>query len=392
MYVALKTKNSPTRYIDLPLVIGRSGLCEVIINSPAVAEASKYLHHEGNDIVLVDVQSKKTISTNTLDAWGIKVSGPIPGKAANAKRLTGFLSRLFATERRMFGILPLSLRTVLLGFLGQPARLGAWIAIAAFVIISCNMIPEPKAVDLSNRAIPLKYGRMFTQEIGSRATDSAYAKGARFQIDAAGKQNLLLAFEAVGLDIDREIVVKVGGYEVFATELNPKCIDRWCEFSIPIQDADSKALDLKFAHAESASAYGIRNIAVIKLKEFKPEELTRAQNSFDLALRSFNDRDIAVENLVQAKKETDSLYLIFRSRSGQDDLRAKVLDLRGQIEREYSSRTEDLMFKADRFAALGNYKEAIESMELMLQLYPDPETRRNQFLRGKLQAISEMQR
>jgi tetratricopeptide (TPR) repeat protein len=394
-----------TARLPLPFTIGASSACDVIINSEAVAPAAILVTgpvgRRSAGLALYDVSGSavgKPGTTARAARYGISIAGPVYG-APEASSLTRLGREALAREAAVFSRFSPGLRRLAGGKLPQPLRLGLWaVAAAARVALPFAATSDfgRQAEDLSGHEIALKAFDVNPERIGATPDFPDLRKGFTAVFDDAKRlkpgTDLILRFNANGLDNLGELQLAMNGVEVFSSAADPGCIDAFCEqrVRIPAKAIKEGKNVLKATHSPEDSSYLVKDVQLRALLELTPARRAAVDRLWASARRAYDERGIVPENLLAARSELAKLDQLLLESSGMEETAVQALVLKGAIEKEFERLTADLEFKADQAAQLGKYEHAQDLLRRLLSLYPDATSDEHLAVKQRLDELKEL--
>lgn len=398
-YALVTTRGSKQSHrVSLPARIGVSGKNDIIVNVQALADHAFTLTVSGNKLVLVREPKGDAVDLHTLKNLGLTAKGPIRGDAVDQGSAKRALREVFGREKAWFQSLPRMAQRWLGGALPQGLRLGAWTSAAAALVALSLSAPEQAAPDLSKAAVDIAFDVVKSDTFGAnpKSPDFAkgYEKGITFQVDVPKDQKgrpLVFSFRLAGLNIGKELELKVNGKPVFETAAEAECAQDVCAKSVRIDGKFVKAgtNTLFFKHNEPQSSYFVAKLHVRPLPALNDLEKQQLDHWLELAQRAYDERGIVPENLVTAKSYVGKLIKLASERDGVSDVAAKALILESDVDRAFAATSEEY-WTAFAFAEkLGNKLDMEQSLNQLLKIYPNARSEEHADIMEKLQALKE---
>ena len=397
--VAIKNQrtNRSAKRLPLPVTIGSSSLCDVIINSNSVAEFARIIYgRPDGKLGLADPMSGVELPMSNLANYGIAVSGPY--SLGNKSPIEAKFQDLLAAEAIWFAGLSTKIRSLSGGSLPQKNRLGVWGAGACILLaigLRLGTGSPARQPDLSRQPLPITYASITPNGFGSVQSMRSYANGLTFIVEVPEGVNQLphtFSFDAKELEADRELTILVNDKEVYSTKPDRDCLSSYCAHSalIPIGTLTKGTNSIFIQHKPVSSDYVVKNLILAQLTNPTGAENVAIQQSFALAKRAFEERGISHENIIAASREVTKLNELLNRRLGVEELQAETSVLSKNIQDELGRMRDELWFNAQKEKQLGNFKSAKTKFEGLLQLHPDNRTKERQLVQEQLDEIAEL--
>lgn len=391
------------RRLRLPVTIGSSTACDVIVNSAAVAPLGYVVYSEKGVLHAFHNASSREVPLRSLKALGIELVGPIAGEAKTSGRAMPAPREFLAKEAARFDRLPSAVRTALLGSLPQKARLGVWgFAFTLGIALLTGVGQEaPPALDLADDAKELAFDAIFTQTVGASPKNpdfvKGYEKGVTFVLDMPAVDASLaslMSFDVAGLNLGHELILKINDKVVLQTEAEGACAQESCSKSLRLEQGLLKPGQNKivFEHTRPESSYFLARIHVRSLPPMKAEETQQAARWLEIAERAYAERQIVPDNVVTAGRFAEQVLKLARERDGAKDVESRAAALKREIDVAHVAMAKALW---DEFAVnerLERRPEQERVLDHLLRLYPDPAAPEHARVREKLEELKEKSR
>lgn len=386
--------------LALPVTIGSSRLCDIIVNSSTMPGLSLVLHASAEgQLVLTDIPRGHAVSLERLEALSLTATGPIAGQPVSSPKQR--ITELAVAEKMRFRRLPREVQTVLGGFLPQKMRLTVWAALPLLVLLaimvgSGNDAAAPS--DSSNKKLPLVPGTLITGSIGAVKGYPAYRKGFTFAFTPnatlASGSDAVLYFDGKDLDENAELKISVNGQELWTSTASPECINAFCKTSIAIPGKLIAAGEniISAVHAPENSSYLLKNLLLTASGVPTAERRAQIAMVYARAKRAFDERAIVLQNLLTAKDELERLDSLLIGAKDVDSIRGDSQLLRKATDEALEKIAADLSFNGERAAQLGHYDQSEKIFKELLTLFPQPDDKTRLNLEKRLREIKELQK
>ncbi len=374
--VKVRGKDRPS-YVRLPVLVGSSPQCDVIIHSDVVMPVAKVVYNDGLNLKVFDLKTKNFQTCESLGSYGVQFSGPFLSKVMDKNPFIRRIYELLACEQRWFRSLPVVLQSVFGQRLGQPFRMAVWviaIITLAYFGLSNNEAP---VVDKSNDLVPVKYETVFSQNIGSLPGFRAYRHGATFAVtipeDKIGAPHVF-HMRLSYLDSAGELVAEVEGQKVFESEVDATCLRQGCdqEFVIPADLVKASPLIVKIIHQKPGSDYLISDILAMSMRPLTENEWFIVRQQYQRAKRFFGERLIARENVFMAQTELQKITTFMSNRTGSTEFKMSAKSLLKEVNAYIESETEEVWFEARKGIKLRDFDLAMKKLQLLKEYFVRP--------------------
>lgn len=395
----INTRSRTTARLSLPVAIGSSRLCDVIVNSTALPAVSLVLDAgEDGQLAITDARRGTLAGDDRLAALGLTVIGPLAGQPdAGSKRQD--LAETLLAERGRFARLPGGVRTLLGGFLPQKVRLGAWLAVPVVGIIALASLTREAPVvveDLSAKKNALTPGGIVAGSVGAVPGYPAFRKGFTFAFTPnealpAGSEGVLY-FDVKDADEKGELEVYVNERKLWTSTALPECVNTFCRTIIAVPAGLIVAGEnvIRAQHQPEGSSYLLKNILLTAAAVPTPERKAQISMVYQRAKRAYDERAIVLQNLVTAREELDRLDKLLIGAKESDGVRSDAALLRKATEDGIEKTTDELTFTAEKAVQLGKHDQAEKQYKELLSLYPEADDKIRLAIQKRLREIKEM--
>lgn len=390
------SQKDPWHPIEVPFTVGSHADNDVFVNAPTMRALSKVVVIHDGHLTSVDAGTHDVVEIADLKKFGIECVGPFQEHPSQISRLKHSILRVLHNESMLYQV---RYPAILKKFLPKEQRRRV-VALACSAVLTLGaaltvLTAEPDVLDYSQRPIPLTVGHITRVDIGSAKPTDPYSKGSLFKIqglkDVELSQTYVLSVGLTGLDREDEIQLNLNGHMVFQSPAKQSCLDNVCNFDIPINtqlligDASQQTLELK--HHAIDSSYGVRSVFLRKMEAASDEERELARQLMASADRYFDERQLLVKNIKNAKDAIEELDRILGTRTGLDDIKPHFIISKSKIDQSFNETSRDLQFKLQKAMKLNQYRPAMQVIDDMLKLYPDPASKQNMMLTAQMKKL-----
>lgn len=388
----------------LPLTIGAGGECDVIVNTASAAPLAYVVHTDAaGRLACYNVKSGEHQPVDAVRAFGLQIIGSGKGAAPAKTGLPGGVAEALQREAAWFDRLETpspKLKRLLGASLPQPLRLGAWgLAAAALAALLVWANGEPSHPDLSTTPLTMTFGSPRLEIIGASPVRHGYERGATLTFDApksAGTQSALLSFKTMALNKPKELSLRLNGRDIYASEVDPACIDAQCvkQIQVPKGAVLAGKNVLQVIHDQSAGSYMMQAILIEPLPAMSLEERELADRWMQLARRFYDERGIVTDNLLAARIHIEKTIDLLGRRAVSNETEGRLAVakvLQQEIAGELDQAIKDAWADVGVNERLGRPDEATKSLNVLLRLYPNPSSPEHQAVKAKLDALKEPQ-
>lgn len=382
--------------LKVPFTIGSHADNDIFVNAPTMRALSKIIVASNGQLVSVDSSSHETTSLQDLMVFGIEALGPFDQDPQNMKPWKRSLKLMSNKESNWYSSLQMPLLKKLLPR-QQSLRLMTLTSLVTFMIgvLSTGGLSSNEIEDLSLTPISATAGNIVNVQVSSASQKDPYAKGATFVVQGIGNVDhsaqYILTLNLNGLDVANEISILLNEKVIGETTASLQCIDSFCSREFPIDAAWIKDGDntIQLKHNAEASAYSVRSLFFRKMESASEEEKELAVQLIASAERYFEERHLLVKNIRNARDAIEEVERIISTRTGLDASKSKFVVAKKKVMDAFIETSKDLQFKLQKELKLGHSKQAIQIVEDMLKLYPDPTTKQNMSLTSQLKNLQE---
>jgi hypothetical protein len=394
-YVILKMKGQRSTKLSLPLIIGRSTACDVFINSEALAEPV-VVSADANGLQGQRLTREEEFSLDNLKPLGIRVLGPLTRSSSSI--VTRF--QYFAMQEKDFvSRLPRVFAALLGNWLPERWSLAFRFALLGLAVCIIGFSTGDKAsqantVDKSRVAITLPFDELVTTPIGASHKRKGYEKGAIFEVelsDSRKSDDLLLSFEAAGLNIGKELTITFNDHTIYESVVRPECIKSFCSLNLRISQNLVKANKqiIKISHINGKSSWFVSELLLVATPPISEVEREQVGRWMAIAERAFAEKEINPGNLVIVKRQLRQSRDFLKRKTGADTLSAKTEAFLREADAAFEQVSSDLWARARVAIKLKRFPEAIDHFHVLLRLYPDSSTREYRRIQEQLQTLKE---
>lgn len=398
VYALVSTRGSKQSHrVSLPARIGVTGDNDVIVNVQALADHAFTLSVAGGKLVLSKGAKGEAVGLHTLKNLGLVARGPIKG-GAQGRRAVRLAREVLGREKAWFQGLPLVAQRWLGGGLPQGLRLAAWTSAVAALGALVLIAPETKIPDLSKEPVEFAFDTVKGDTFGANPKNAdfprGYEKGITFEVEVPKEQKghpLVLSFRVAGLNIGKEIQLKVNGKQVYESAAETDCAQDVCAKSVRIDGALVKGglNKLFFQHNEPQSSYFVAKLHLRPLPALNDLEREQLDHWLELAQRAYDERSIVPENLVTAKTYVAKLDKLASERDGVGEIAAKAQILAGEVDKAFAATVQEYWTAYATADKLGNKLDTEQALNQLLKLYPDARSEEHADVMEKLEALKE---
>jgi hypothetical protein len=316
--------------------------------------------------------------------------------------VTGHARELLAREAAFVGRLPGPLRGALLAPLPQVFRLAVVGGVVAALGLAgwrwSQRTPDP-VIDLSTTALPLSFDVLRGETLGANPAKATFRKGYEhgitFALDTpAGAETrpAVVAFSVAGLNIGKELELRVNDHSVFVSEAETACAQRVCDKTVRI-DAGLLAAgtnELRFVHSDPASSYFVSSILVQSLRPLTSQDGEQLAHWLALASRAYDERQIVPENLLVAQQNVAAALKLARERVGGEAFAARAAVMRGEIDGALATEKNRLHADISIFTRLEKNDDLQRALEQLLRLVPDPDSAEAVGIRKRIHDLKDV--
>jgi hypothetical protein len=393
-FVKIKTPAQKFRKLPLPVTVGSSSNCDVVIVSEVVPKLSQVIGVANGSLAVYNQQATTLSDVSTLERFGLKVIGPVTESDGAKSPLKTLISEAFAVESYFFRKIPQRWRHYLGESLGQARRLSVWGVVLATLILSVVVLDRGETrpnLDLSNQAIVLQSGQIYGDLTGSSATRFGYEKGILYKAAIEKKQAQLLTFDVGGLDEKRELSIQVNSKEIGQLDADPECLKKMCtkSFPVPLKLISNGVNEIRFVR-HGQGPYLVSNLSLVPLPSLSPAESLTVDRWIEGAERAYSDRGISLDNVVHAFSLLNKAQSLVSTRLVDSDVRSRIAVLLKKVGSEIKEVTETFWFDSQRSLQLGEFEAAVKSLKSLLILYPNPADPKHREIKAQLKTIEEL--
>ena len=374
----IQTKSSRKKInaLKLPVIIGRSPICDIVLNSDAFADVNHVLYSvDGVDLKLKNLINGKEEPLNSLKSLDLYFS-PLLSTERSLSMATLFLARLAQAERQASQCLP-GLKK-----LSRQYRTLLYATSLLVGVFFCVRRPaQDSALHLDRFAtpVPLAYERLFSFSIESSPKFRDYRRGVQFSIPMPKENhvsNSRLSFDITDLNEVNEFEIVFNDQHVAMIGYEAQCIVTFCNLSFLLPSGWWRTGDnqLMFKHNDLASNFIIQNVLLQPVTPAKEVDRLRVTDRLHAAERLFTERTIAKINLVTALQETKKIISFTHAFSDLQEIGNMALVLQEKVSKEMIKARADLSFEADRHIALGDWPAALAQLRELKELYTADES------------------
>ena len=387
-------KGSSARHrLRLPLSVGAAASNGLIINARNLRPEAYRINAVEGCLALQRCDDETDMPLSTLSKLGLSLLGPIAG-APDQAAWRCFLGEGLAHEARFFGKLPKRVQRIFLGFLPQKVRLatGAMLAVLGLAIFSHAGDDAVTVPDWSEVPESLTFDAIRSETLAYHPRKIAtygYEKGATFEVEApagiAGTATLL-SFNAAGLNVGKELTFKVNGQGVYESAAESDCAQDFCAKSVRIERGIVKPGKniISIVHAAPKSSYFIAKLHLQALPALSATEAEEIRHRLDLARRSFDERNVTAENLVNARRQAASALKLATERDGGDVYEAQARVQKDEAEHALADETASLWSAVSIEEKVGKKIEVEQLLEQLLKLHPESGTEESDRIKDKI--------
>lgn len=386
-YIVVKVKKGRLRRrVPLPVFIGNSGACDVVVNSEALAPISYVIRHHDRMLRCTNIKTGVEATISSLEQFGLKISGPFPWPHFSPKnfwRKIGmepwrrYVMECAASAEAFY---PLLLSAALLLFCGLVGS-GAY----------CYYHTKDHSEDIRHLGWDVMSGDL----IGASPRRFGYEKGATFMFELPKggiKDHVLLSFVTTGINYPQELRMTLNEHQIFVSDVESGCVAAECEkqVHIPMNLLRGGANVLKIIHRPIESGYMVRGIHVRKVPPLTEMEREHVRVWLILAQRLYDERGVVPENLVNAKHHVAKALHLLGNRIGDSALLNKGRVLAQEIDQEFKDQARQLWSSAQVQIRLQRFDSAAKPLQILLKMYPDPTTKEHQEVKERLQQLRDL--
>ncbi len=399
VYALVSTRGSKLGHrVSLPARIGVSGKNDIIVNVQTLADHAFTLTAANGKLVLVREPKGEPVDLHTLKNLGLVAKGPIRGDAVEQGGFARAAREALGREKAWFQGLPRMAQKALLGMLPQHLRLAGWAAAVSGLVVLALAAPEQTAVDLSQQPLELVFDTVKNDTLGANPKSSdfvrGYENGITFHVDVPKEHKghpLVFNFRIAGLNIGKELLLKVNGKAVYETAAESDCAQDVCAKSVRIDGKLVKAGTnvLQFKHNEPQSSYFLAKLHVRPLPALTELEREQLEHWYDLAQRAYDERNIVPENLVTAKSYVGKLTKLASERDGVPEVAAKAQILEAEVDRSFAATVQEYWTAHALAEKLGNKADMEAALNQLLKLFPNTRSEEHADVMEKMQELKE---
>jgi len=398
-YICIKEKGARSAYhrLALPVTVGSSGNCDIVIASEQMAPCAYAIYQEAGDLVVGQVSTGNIVARKVLSDLNLKCIGPIQAADGKLGPLKCKMREFAKVEQELFEKLPPAIQRMTGKGLGEK-RLAVWAACISLLLGTMLLWPaQNQAVtDFHDSPIALGFDTVMVDTIGASLKRRGYEKGILFHIDGLPKMlpsdgGITLNFEGVGFRHSKEITVEFNGQAVYETEFDPECVFAFCSHQVSLDGSlvNENLNSLRFVHHVPNSPYFIKNVHVRMTPVLSEMEKVQVTRWLELAKRAFDMVNIAEDNLLTAKSHLRRSLQLLENRKGGADLKLKGEALLNDVERAWEEQVKELWTKVHVSMQLERFPAAERQLQVLLRLHPDPSSAEHQRIIRQLDLIRE---
>ncbi|MCO4792367.1 MAG: FHA domain-containing protein [Bacteriovoracaceae bacterium] len=370
--ITLKASNQ-SRVFRLPVQIGRSANCNIVINDNALDKMILSLDKNSEGDFFIKDQDGNNVSIEILDKIGIGV-----GDLAEKKpvRKSGPFNKIIDLEQNIIKRVFSKKVPTLLAPKFMPLRILLILLLVSLPVIK-NMINKPgTTADVSHKAVKMDFNSINSLNLGYSKNVEFRKKEIILQVilpKSMESEALLFSFEGAGLDKGNEISVFINKNLVYNYQVRKECHKTFCHITmdIPAEYTIPGTNTVTIKHAYPTSPYLLRNFLLKFMPKATQENMIALEYLFALAERYYKDRELAPENLKTSHQTISKAIAMTKEVKFSKELQFKINMLQQKIKDEFKTITKSLNDEISILLKLKKYDKAKYELEKLLRYYPE---------------------
>lgn len=376
--------------LPLPIFIGRSATCDVVINSSAFDDIHHVLYSpDGRQLALLNLKAGQPEPLDSLKSIGISFSPLIPSEGRITQRQV-LRVKFEEAESKMSSRLP-GLKS--LSFNYRMAIYAMGLLGGGLAYSNMQTGEQVQLADRFAEPITMAYETLFSYSIDSVPEYRDYRNGVQFVIPVT--QNNVpgasrLSFDINDLNEVGEFDIAFNGHKVATIGYDPNCITSFCNqsFLLPAEWWAKDNNSLAFVHKTVQSNYAIQNILIQPVSNAKEIDRLRVSDRLYAAERLYGERSITPKNLVTALQEAKKIIAYANAFNDLGEISNKAQVLQEQASKELTAARSSLSFEAERQISLGQLPQAVLHLNELKELYGEAEQADRQKIDERIEKLN----